>query len=342
MLLKIRNIVALLICAIECATLAGCHDVEQYADDPQGNFEQLWSILDEHYCFFEEKNVDWDAIHSEYGAKVAPQMTREELFAVCGAMLNELRDGHVNLSAPFNTTYYRGWWSQYPQNFSERLIQEYYFNFEYRQTCGILYGMLPGNIGYMHYSSFSSTIGEGNLDSILAYFITADALIIDVRDNGGGAMTNVETLVGRFIKERTFVGTIRHKNGPAHGDFSQPYDVYYNPAEAGRVMWEKPVVVITNRSTFSAANMFVAIMKCLPNVKIVGATTGGGCGMPFSSELPNGWGVRFSASPMTDASGKLTEFGVEPSPGCAVDMDPEEALRGVDTILEFAIQQSRI
>lgn len=317
--------------------MTGCHDVEQFPDDPQGNFEQLWQTLDEHYCFFREKGIDWEAVHHDYSQKVKPGMTREELFEVCADMLNELRDGHVNLSASFNTSYYREWWSAYPQNYSARLIEQYYFNFKYRQTGGITYGILPENVGYMHYESFSYTIGEGNLDAILAYLATADALIIDVRDNGGGSMTNVETLVGRFISQRTFVGTIRHKNGPGHDDFSEPFDVYYDPAPEGRIMWGKPVVVICNRSTFSAANMFVAVMKCLPNVTIVGAATGGGCGMPFSSELPNGWGIRFSASPMTDPQGRLTEFGVEPTQGCALDMDIEAALSGHDTILDFAI-----
>lgn len=197
--------------------------------------------------------------------------------------------------------------------------------------------MLPQNVGYMHYSSFSYGIGEGNLDSILAYMATADGLIIDVRDNGGGSMTNVETLVGRFITGRTLAGTICHKNGPGHGDFSEPYPYYYSPAEQGRIMWGKPVVVLCNRSTFSAANNFVSVMKTLPNVRIVGATTGGGSGMPFSSELTNGWGIRFSGSPVRDPQGRLTEFGVDPSKGCAVDLDPVEALAGRDTMLDFAV-----
>ena len=59
--------------------------------------------------------------------------------------------------------------------------------------------------------------------------------------------------------------------------------------------------------------------------------------MPFSSELPNGWAVRFSASPLRDPEGNLTEFGVAPTPGCEVDMDPQKALEGIDTMLEFAI-----
>lgn len=102
-------------------------------------------------------------------------------------------------------------------------------------------------------------------------------------------------------------------------------------------MWTKPVAVLTNRSTFSAANNFVSVMQYLPQVKIVGARTGGGSGMPFSSELPCGWSVRFSACSVLDAKGKTTEFGIDPSPGCEIDLDPVQALDGKDTMLEFAI-----
>ena len=94
---------------------------------------------------------------------------------------------------------------------------------------------------------------------------------------------------------------------------------------------------ITNRSTFSAANNFVQVMKPLPQVAVVGDTTGGGSGMPFSSEMPIGWAVRFSASPVYDADMNLTENGIEPSPGGKIDMDPKAALDGHDTILDFAI-----
>lgn len=331
-------IIAILI-TLAAMLLHSCHDVEEFDNNPRGNFEQLWTILDEHYCFFKEKNVDWNEVHTRYSPMIRNNMTREELFDVCADMLAELRDGHTNLSAPFNTSYYTKWWSDYPQNFQERLIQQYYFNFNYRSLGAFIYGILPQNVGYIHYSTFSSGIGEGNLDDMLAFMATANGLIIDVRDNGGGSMTNVETLVARFITERTLVGTICHKTGPGHNDFSEPYPYYYNPAEKGRIMWGKPTVVLTNRSTFSAANNFVSVMKTLPNVIIVGATTGGGSGMPFSAELPNGWGIRFSASPVRDPQGQLTEFGVTPTESCEVDLDPVAALNGHDTMLDFAIRK---
>lgn len=317
--------------------MTSCHEVREYADDPKGNFEALWTIIDEHYCFLDQKGIDWDAVHSTYARRIGPEMTREELFLVCADMLDELRDGHVNLSAPFNTSYYRKWWSDYPQNFSARLIEESYFNFNYRQSSGMLFGILQDNIGYIYYSSFSNPIGEGNLDNVLYFLKNTQGLIIDVRDNGGGDLTNVKTLVSRFISEPTVVGYISHKTGPGHSDFSEPYEITYNPADVGRIRWGKPVVVLANRSTFSAANNFVSIMKLLPGVKVVGATTGGGSGMPFSSELPCGWSVRFSACSMLDANRESTEFGVEPTEGCTVDMDPASALTGHDTILDFAL-----
>ena len=117
------------------------------------------------------------------------------------------------------------------------------------------------NVGYMYYGSFSSTIGDGNLDQILAYLSTSTGLIIDVRSNGGGSLSNVETLVSRFINRKTVVGYISHKTGFGHQDFSELYPIEYSPSS--RVRYQKPVVVLANRGTFSAGNNFVSVMKAL-------------------------------------------------------------------------------
>lgn len=316
--------------------LTSCHSLgEEWADDPRGNFEALWSIIDTRYCFFDDKGVDWDEVHTRYSARISPRMTREELFGVCSEMLGELRDGHVNLSAPFATYYYTKWWSDYPQDFSMRLIEQSYFNFSYRRSGGLLYGMLDDNIGYIYIASFGSSIGESSLDAALSFLSAASALIIDVRDNGGGMLTGVETIVSRFIDRPMTLGYISHKTGPGRHDFSDPYPITYRPAPEGRVRWGKPVAVLTNRSTFSAANNFVSVISALPRVLLIGATTGGGSGIPFSSELPCGWGVRFSACPMYDIHMRGTEQGIEPD--IAVTLSPEQALRGIDTILDRAI-----
>ena len=98
--------------------------------------------------------------------------------------------------------------------------------------------------------------------------------------------------------------------------------------------WQKPVVVLTNRHAYSATNDFVNSMNCLPQVILLGDKTGGGSGLPFSSELPNGWGVRFSASPMLDAQKQHIEFGIDPD--VKLDMTDEDEDQGRDTLIEAA------
>lgn len=317
--------------------LTSCHDIEQWDKDVTGNFDALWAVVDEHYCFFEEKGVDWNEVYTRYRSRVSNEMGALEFFNICASMLDELKDGHVNLSSAYKTSYYRKWWSDYPQNYDARLVEQYYLRFDYSTVGGMDYAILRDNVGYIRYGSFSYAVGDGSLDAILSQFALCKGIIIDVRDNGGGDMTNVEKIVARFINEKTLAGYISHKTGPSHNDFSEPYAYYYEPAESGRLKWSKPVVVLTNRSTFSAANNFVSVMQYLPNVKIVGARTGGGSGMPYSSEIPCGWAVRMSACPVYDAKMQATENGVSPSVGCEVDLDPVLALTGVDTMLDFAI-----
>jgi carboxyl-protease-related protein len=98
--------------------------------------------------------------------------------------------------------------------------------------------------------------------------------------------------------------------------------------------WQKPVVVLTNRGVYSAANEFVKYMKSCPKITIVGDRTGGGAGMPFSSELPNGWSVRFSACPIYDKDKQTTEFGI--APDVQIGLNQFDIFMGYDSIIEQA------
>lgn len=319
--------------------LTSCHDAPDYSStSATDTFDCLWETLDTRYCYFGEKGVDWDAIGERYRKRIIPGINSEELFRLCAQMLNELRDGHVNLSTPFAQSYFREWWTAYPQDFDYRTVQQYYLGFDYLSIGSIDYKILPSNIAYIRYPSFSYIPGEGNLDYMFNYLAVCDAVIIDIRDNGGGEVTNIKPFVSRLIHEKMTGGYIRHKTGPGHDDFSEPYPVEYEPAKKGHIVWNKPVAVLTNRSCFSAANDFVAVMKEVPGVIIVGARTGGGGGMPFNAELPNGWRVRFSSSPMLDVSKRSIEDGIDPTPGCEAHSPAEELAAGKDGILDRAIE----
>ena len=316
-------------------SFTSCVKEDEQSNTRQGNFEALWKILDEHYCFFNYKQheygLDWQQVHAKYQAQVNDKMTNEQLFEVLGNMLGELRDGHVNLSASHDLARYWQWYEAYPANYSDTL-QRRYLGTDYKIASGLDYKILDDNIGYIRYESFQYGIGSGNLSEILNYFLLCRGLIIDIRSNGGGDLTNAEKLAARFTNERTLVGYIQHKTGIGHNDFSDLEPRYLDPAASLR--WQKPVCVLTNRHVYSAANEFAMYMKALPNVKIVGDHTGGGAGMPFSSSLPNGWVVRFSAVPMYDAQRLSTEFGI--APDYQVSLTDEDFLRGRDTIIEYA------
>lgn len=331
-----RNNTYLLTLLLVTIMLQGCFvDDDHFIENtPRDNFEALWNIVDDHYCFFDYKHIDWDSVYNEYAPRVHDNMNSYDFFDLCSSMLATLEDGHVNLSSGFSSSYYWKWFQDYPVNYDERVIHENYLHFDFFQTSGIVYKKLTENIGYVYYESFSSNISDVALDYILSRLSLCDGLIIDVRNNGGGSLSNVETLVARFITQRTLAGYISHKTGSGHNDFSEPYPYYYNPAQ-GHILYGKPIVVLTNRHTYSAANNFVQVMRMLPQVTIIGDRTGGGGGLPFTYNLPNGWNIRLSASPILDAEGNDTEWGIEPD--IDIDMAPDASLIGKDAILDNAI-----
>jgi len=334
--------------------LSSCLDDDSLEQDNTyvGNFEACWKAMDEHYCFFREKNVDWDAVYRTYKPyfRDSVQSVYEE-FSLMVKMLDEVRDGHVNLYSPFNTARYWNWFEDYPQNFDDNLLQRYYLGTNYWMVSGMQYGLFKDSVAYLRYPSFSATVGETNLDYVLVLLRKAKGLIIDVRDNGGGALTNVPILADRFCTAKTVYSYMCHKTGKGHDEFSKPEPLYLEP-QKDRVSWDasvQPVVVLTNRSCFSATNNFVAAMKSLDGslttdslghnypkmIKTLGDRTGGGGGMPFETVLPNGWVLRFSACPIMDCNKNQVEEGIDPD--FKVDMDSVNMYeKHIDDIIDSA------
>ncbi len=311
--------------------MAACVTEDEYDDSPQGNFEALWRIMDEHYCFFKEKGIDWDSIHTVYQPQFDYGMSESQQLEVLGNMLAELRDGHVNLFASFDYSRYWGFHENYPKNYSDSLVRAY-LGTDYRISNGMRYRILDDNVGYLRVPTFENSFGAGNLDDIMLYFQPCLGLIIDLRDNGGGMLTSAESLAARFTDKETLVGYMRHKTGKGHDDFSGLEKQTLKPAKG--IRWHKPVVVLVNRSVFSAANEFVKYMRHFPKVVIVGDRTGGGAGLPFSSELPNGWSIRFSACPIYDTDMRSTEDGMDPD--VYVSLSSTDINRGTDSMIEKA------
>ena len=315
---------------------ASCvEDPVTYPNTWQGNFEALWNTIDTRYCYLDYKQIKWDSIHVVYQDRLSTVSNEFDFFDLMGAMLNELKDGHVNLFSDFDRSRYWNWFEDYPSNFQAELIDSpRYLGSVYRISDGMRYGKIDGGkIGYIYYGDFMSSFTDSNLKYIFSYFSDCQGLILDVRDNGGGYLSSAEKLASCFFDKKTLTGYMAHKTGNGHSDFSKPIAIYTDKDDS--LHWDKPVFVLTNRLSYSATNDFVSRMKNAPRATIVGDKTGGGGGLPLSNELPNGWLVRFSASPMYDAAMQNTEWGLDPD--VKIDLNDTDALNGYDTIIERAI-----
>ena len=160
--------------------LCSCTTEEQYENTPEGNFEALWTLIDEHYCFLDYKKktigLDWNEVHSRYRSRIDSKMKAGQLFEVLAEMLGELRDGHVNLYATHNMGRNWSWYEDYPRQFSKDL-QDSYLGTDYKIASSLYYRILEDNIGYVVCSSFSSSFGEGNLDEVLYALLKLSAIL---------------------------------------------------------------------------------------------------------------------------------------------------------------------
>lgn len=315
MIMRLKSFIvcAALMLAVSCSPF---EDYEGgYPNTPTGNFEALWHIMDTRYCYFTVKKqqlgVDWDEVHVRYRQSVSDDMSSYNLFEVLAAMLDELQDGHVNLYGPYDISRNYKWQTDSLENFSEK-VQRLYLGDDYKLiTSGYKYTILPDNTGYLYISSFSNRISASQLDAILSYFTLCNGIIIDIRGNGGGYVDVAELIAGRFTNEKVLVGYNSYKTGDGHDDFSKPAPRYVVPP-ADHIRWQKPVALLTNRGCYSAANDFTLMMKSMPRSRQFGDRTGGGGGLPASSELPCGWSVRFSSGPSYDKAMNEIETGIEP------------------------------
>jgi retinol-binding protein 3 len=131
--------------------------------------------------------------------------------------------------------------------------------------------ILPGNIGYVKFNGFVGFEKEARptITGAFRFVANTKALIIDLRDNGGGSVEMVAQVESYFFPTKT------HMNDVINRDKSK-WELWTNPAEADSVLLQMPVYILTARRTFSGAEDFSYGMQSIHRAVIVGDTTGGG------------------------------------------------------------------
>lgn len=313
--------------------------------DLESVFETFWTLVDENYCFFEEKNIDWNELYNLNRNKINNETTSESsLKVILEEMLNELKDGHVNLYSDVGRSRY-DYQEGYLSNFDwDLLYRKYMSNSINYQKDRTFRSAIIDSVLYLNIASFGQLSVDGKtdlnpitigvqFDELLGKSPGAKGLIIDVRNNSGGNLGNPDAILARLIKERALTYYFRPKSGPRHNDFAEATPYFVEPRAP---YFDKQVVLLTNRSSYSATNYFASAMKLIPkNVTLVGGVTGGGGGSPVFKDLPNGWLIRLSSVQLLSGDREQIEEGVEPD--IVVDMSEEDIEDDIDTILETAL-----
>ena len=130
---------------------------------------------------------------------------------------------------------------------------------------------LDGNVGYLDLRGFADVDeGRETAAAAMAFLANSDAIIFDLRSNGGGSPEMVQFLCSYLFEERTHLNSL----------YWRPTDVteeYWTlDSLPGKRVPEVPVYVLTSSRTFSAAEEFSYNLRTQGRATLVGETTGGG------------------------------------------------------------------
>ncbi len=169
---------------------------------------------------------------------------------------------------------------------------------------------LPGNIGYIKFNGFfDPENGAETVASAMNFVANTDALIFDLRENGGGDPAMVALICSYLFGDK-----------PVHLN-----DLYFRPTNKTEEFWTKPnvlgkkygdkdIYVLTSNRTFSGAEEFSNNLKVLKRATIVGETTGGGANPGGVVRISEHFGVFVptgrAINPITKTNWEGT--GVEP------------------------------
>ena len=167
---------------------------------------------------------------------------------------------------------------------------------------------LPSNIGYLKFNAFADPeICGPTVTAAMSFLAHVDALIIDLRNNGGGSPEMVAYICSYLFAERTHLNDLYNRKEDKTTEF-------WTKDVPGPRLANKPIFVLTSKRTFSGAEEFTYNLKNLKRATIIGETTGGGAhpvsGHPIDDHFMIGVPFARAINPITKTNWEGT--GVEP------------------------------
>jgi hypothetical protein len=287
--------------------------------DPAKVVEVLSREFNTYYVFPEvaqkmeealRKNLQEGRYQSIRDPEILAQKIREDLLAVS-------QDKHINV---FYTEKAPAHAEQSPEARSKELARMATENFGFRKL-----EILPGNVGYIDLRGFMpADVAGATAVAAMKYMANTQALIFDLRNNGGGSPSMIQLLTSYLLENPTHLNSFFVRKTNAEEQFWTTAHV------DGPRYLDKEVYVLTSGYTFSAAEEFTYNLKNLKRATIVGETTGGGAhpvdvhyfkDIKFAASIPFGRAI----NPITKTNWEGS--GIEPD----IKVSQEQALTTAHT-----------
>lgn len=183
--------------------------------------------------------------------------------------------------------------------------------------------VLNGNIGYIRLDGFFSvdTNSKATVKAVFTFLRNVDALIFDLRQNGGGDPTMVQHICSYLLKNRT------HLNDLYERRTNKTDQSWTDPAISSPTLSVVPVYVLVSGRTFSGGEEFSYDLQSLKRGTIVGETTGGGAHPVRPITISNGFigNIPFARAINPVTKKNWEAVGVKPDISIAADSAVDEA-----------------
>lgn len=186
---------------------------------------------------------------------------------------------------------------------------------------------LDRNTGHLRIHAWLNTTDwQDAFIAALGDVAPCERLIVDVRGNVGGALVAAQDARDRFLERETHLGSIQYST--ITGEMARAEPLIGWPPAIGPA-WNKPVRVLVDPLCYSATEDFLLGLKGLPNVELVGQTTGGGSGRPRTIALRPHLHITISTALTWDREGRCIEGnGLAPDTTVVPEAnDPDASLR---------------
>lgn len=319
------------------ASVAACDQAPTAPATPRAQFEDYWASFATMYPSFPLKGVDWEAQRRVFQPLAEQAPSTDSLVRILSQMARPLRDAHATFITPTG--------QRIPSWAPEALVN---FLAPARDaTLGVELTVLRrdvtfarvGEVGYLAIGVWDRDAAPvADVDAALERLRGVRALVLDVRMNPGGWEDVASQVAGRFVARPLTGSYLRRRTGgsPSALGPAEPQVV----APRGPWTWTTPVYVLAGRGSFSATESFISALRELPNVTVLGDTTGGSTGHPQERPLGGGWRYGLPVALQLTADGQVIE-GRGIAPDVMVVFDHRRVSRGDDPVLREGLRLAR-